>query len=282
MSRPVADPPRRGCALALRARGGVLVTGSLYLLADLSRPVARTVAFSVNGSASSRFAAFVVVAYRRARVCRGVFHGEDPVVTASQRRSGACTTSSARLPGPRSSTSALFFAVVFWLAVAFLGLQGRAPPDRGSVARRRGDGARTRAAVRRAVHLHALPAAGVPRGRARARARDQGDGAPPRRRDLHCPVCRAEVDYELPRLSRLHDEAPAGVHRLQGAARGAWQVCPFCETPIESDGTAGAGRPARAPPARQNGPRRPYDLAHTPSAPRIAARAADGRVSRTR
>ena len=41
-----------------------------------------------------------------------------------------------------------------------------------------------------------------------------------RRRDLHCPVCRTEVDPSYPRLPDLHDEAQAGVRELQGAARG--------------------------------------------------------------
>ncbi len=41
------------------------------------------------------------------------------------------------------------------------------------------------------------------------------------KRDLHCPVCRSEVDSSYPDLPDLHDEAEAGVHELQVAARGA-------------------------------------------------------------
>jgi len=56
-------------------------------------------------------------------------------------------------------------------------------------------------------------------------------------RDLHCPVCRAEVDSTFL-------VCPVCTTRLRQACTGCnaplealWQVCPFCETPIESDGT---------------------------------------------
>jgi predicted membrane channel-forming protein YqfA (hemolysin III family) len=56
-------------------------------------------------------------------------------------------------------------------------------------------------------------------------------------RDLHCPVCRAEVDSTFL-------ICPVCTTRLRQACTGCsaplealWQVCPFCETPIESDGT---------------------------------------------
>ena len=40
-------------------------------------------------------------------------------------------------------------------------------------------------------------------------------------RDLHCPVCRAEVDEDFLDLPGLHDEAPPGVREVPPAARGA-------------------------------------------------------------
>jgi Double zinc ribbon len=56
-------------------------------------------------------------------------------------------------------------------------------------------------------------------------------------RDLHCPVCRAEVDSSFL-------VCPVCTTRLRQACTGCgaplealWQVCPFCETLIESDGT---------------------------------------------
>ena len=39
--------------------------------------------------------------------------------------------------------------------------------------------------------------------------------------DLHCPVCRAEVEEDFLDLPGLHDEAPAGVRDVPPAARGA-------------------------------------------------------------
>ncbi len=55
--------------------------------------------------------------------------------------------------------------------------------------------------------------------------------------DVHCPVCRAEVDATFL-------ICPVCTTRLRQACTGCnaplealWQVCPFCETPIESDGT---------------------------------------------
>ena len=102
-----------------------------------------------------------------------------------------------------------------------LGLQGRPPPDRGSLAGGDGDGAGGGATVPGPLDLHALPPAGIPRGRAGARAGDPCDGGaaePPRP-----PVPRLpRRDRRLvPRVPGLHDEAAPGVRQLQGAARDA-------------------------------------------------------------
>jgi hypothetical protein len=55
--------------------------------------------------------------------------------------------------------------------------------------------------------------------------------------EVHCPVCRAEVESNFL-------VCPVCTTRLRQACNGCgapleaqWQVCPFCETPIESDGT---------------------------------------------
>jgi RNA polymerase subunit RPABC4/transcription elongation factor Spt4 len=55
-------------------------------------------------------------------------------------------------------------------------------------------------------------------------------------RDLHCPVCRAEVDSS-------YLVCPVCTTRLRQACvscgaplEALWQVCPYCETQIESDG----------------------------------------------
>jgi hypothetical protein len=71
-------------------------------------------------------------------------------------------------------------------------------------------------------------------------------------RDLHCPVCRAEVDSSFL-------ICPVCTTRLRQACTGCnaplealWQVCPFCETPIESDGTT---VPIEQPRRRRSGKR---------------------------
>ena len=100
-----------------------------------------------------------------------------------------------------------------------LDVQGRTPSYRGSVARRTGDAARALPAVPRADHLHVLPAARVHPGRARARARDQGDGGASRADRPTVPVCRAKVESFLPRLPGVHDAPPSGVPVVRAAAR---------------------------------------------------------------
>ena len=48
----------------------------------------------------------------------------------------------------------------------------------------------------------------------------------------HCPVCHAVGRGGLPRLSGLHDQAEAGMHRCKAPLEPLWQVCPYCETPV--------------------------------------------------
>ncbi|HEX7626403.1 MAG TPA: zinc ribbon domain-containing protein [Gaiellaceae bacterium] len=54
-------------------------------------------------------------------------------------------------------------------------------------------------------------------------------------RDLHCPVCRAEVDEEFlicPVCTTKLRQACVTCNRPLEAL---WQVCPYCETPIDQD-----------------------------------------------
>ena len=54
-------------------------------------------------------------------------------------------------------------------------------------------------------------------------------------RDLHCPVCRAEVEPEFlicPVCTTKLRQACVTCHRPLEAL---WQICPYCETPIASD-----------------------------------------------
>ena len=57
------------------------------------------------------------------------------------------------------------------------------------------------------------------------------------RRDLHCPVCRAEVDADVPRLPGLHDEAASRrASNCKQPLEALWQICPYCETPRRDAG----------------------------------------------
>jgi RNA polymerase subunit RPABC4/transcription elongation factor Spt4 len=54
-------------------------------------------------------------------------------------------------------------------------------------------------------------------------------------RDLHCPVCRAEVEPDFlicPVCTTKLRQACVHCHRPLEAL---WQVCPYCETPIPAD-----------------------------------------------
>jgi RNA polymerase subunit RPABC4/transcription elongation factor Spt4 len=54
-------------------------------------------------------------------------------------------------------------------------------------------------------------------------------------RDLHCPVCRAEVEPDFlicPVCTTKLRQACVHCHRPLEAI---WQVCPYCETPIPTD-----------------------------------------------
>jgi RNA polymerase subunit RPABC4/transcription elongation factor Spt4 len=70
-------------------------------------------------------------------------------------------------------------------------------------------------------------------------------------RDLHCPVCRAEVDEDFlicPVCTTKLRHSCVTCHRPLEAL---WQVCPYCETPIDqADDTVNLTERKR-PPRRQ-------------------------------
>jgi hypothetical protein len=150
------------------------------------------------------------------------------------------------------SRLAILFAVVFWLAVAFWVYKD---------ARRRIEDT-VLVATASALGL-VLPFLGAivymlfrpPEYLEDVRERELEIKAMERRlggRDLHCPVCRAEVDTS-------YLVCPVCTTRLRQACTGCgapleplWQVCPFCETPIESDGTT---VPIEQPRRRRSGKR---------------------------
>src|SRR5581483_10989201 len=123
-----------------------------------------------------------------------------------------------------------------------LGVQGRAAARGGPVARRDGDGGRARTPVPRPVPVHALPAARVPRGGARAGAGDPGDRGAARGPRPPVPRLSQRGRAELPRLSRVHDAPETGVLELPGAARGALAGLPV----LRDADRARRGRPATA------------------------------------
>jgi hypothetical protein len=130
----------------------------------------------------------------------------------------------------------IFFAVVFWLAVAFwvykdarrriadqwlvgtAAVLGLVPPFLGAF-----------------IYMLFRPPEYLEDVREREleiKAMERGLGG----RDLHCPVCRAEVDSS-------YLVCPVCTTRLRQACvscsaplEALWQVCPYCETPIASDG----------------------------------------------
>ena len=144
---------------------------------------------------------------------------------------------------------AIFFVIVFWVATVYWVYKDarRRIEDRLAVGR---CSARARPRpVHRPADLHAVPAAGVPGGRPRARPRDPRDGEAPRRPRPALPGLPGRGGRGLPRLPGLHDRAPPGVRRLRQAARGA-----VAGLPVLRDQDPGSRRRARPPRGRVRTP----------------------------
>ena len=70
-------------------------------------------------------------------------------------------------------------------------------------------------------------------------------------RDLHCPVCRAEVDEDFLICPVCTTKLRQSCVTCSRPLEPLWQMCPYCETPIEpDDGTAQLAETKR-PPRRQ-------------------------------
>ena len=54
------------------------------------------------------------------------------------------------------------------------------------------------------------------------------------RRDLHCPVCRAEVDPAFLVCPVCTTRLRQSCRECKAPLEALWQVCPYCETPVES------------------------------------------------
>ncbi len=54
------------------------------------------------------------------------------------------------------------------------------------------------------------------------------------RRDLHCPVCRAEVGPEFLVCPVCTTKLKQACVNCKAPLEALWQVCPYCETPVEA------------------------------------------------
>ena len=126
--------------------------------------------------------------------------------------------------------------------------------------------------VRRDDRLHDRAAAGVPRRRARARARDAGRrGAAARARLPAVPALRLRGRARLPALPELPAQAQGPVRELRAKPLDPeWRICPYCEAEVP-----GASRP----PPRAAGAARGADGA-SPTADASAERAARAQPAR--
>ena len=72
------------------------------------------------------------------------------------------------------------------------------------------------------------------------------------RRDLHCPVCRAEVDPGFLVCPVCTTRLRQSCSNCKQPLEALWQVCPFCETPVEPSAVQPLGQTqALTPPRRE-------------------------------
>jgi hypothetical protein len=69
------------------------------------------------------------------------------------------------------------------------------------------------------------------------------------KRDLHCPVCRSEVDSSFLVCPICTTKLKQACASCKQPLEALWQVCPYCETPVEP--AAVAGLPTLEPPRRR-------------------------------
>ena len=69
------------------------------------------------------------------------------------------------------------------------------------------------------------------------------------KRDLHCPVCRSEVDSSFLVCPICTTKLKQSCSNCKQPLEALWQVCPYCETPVEP--AAVAGLPTLEPPRRR-------------------------------
>jgi hypothetical protein len=68
------------------------------------------------------------------------------------------------------------------------------------------------------------------------------------KRDLHCPVCRSEVDVSFLVCPICTTKLKQACVSCKQPLEALWQVCPYCETPVEP---ASVALPTLEPPRRR-------------------------------
>jgi Double zinc ribbon len=75
------------------------------------------------------------------------------------------------------------------------------------------------------------------------------------RRDLHCPVCRAEVDASYLVCPVCTTKLKQACMNCKAPLEALWQICPYCETPVEP-AAVGAFPTVQSPARRRRRPER--------------------------
>jgi hypothetical protein len=70
-------------------------------------------------------------------------------------------------------------------------------------------------------------------------------------RDLHCPVCRADVDEDFLVCPVCTTKLRQSCATCSRPLEALWQVCPYCETPIDPDDATVQLAERKRPPRRQ-------------------------------
>jgi predicted amidophosphoribosyltransferase len=76
------------------------------------------------------------------------------------------------------------------------------------------------------------------------------------RRDMHCPVCRAEVDSAFLVCPVCTTRLRQSCRNCKQPLEALWQVCPYCETAVEPAAVEALGQtqplaPPLSPPRRE-------------------------------
>jgi hypothetical protein len=71
------------------------------------------------------------------------------------------------------------------------------------------------------------------------------------RRDLHCPVCRADVDPAFLVCPVCTTRLRQSCRKCKAPLEALWQICPYCETPVEIAPVELDQTQALAPPRRK-------------------------------